>query len=112
MSKKKKETWYTARCHFRSYVRGKTKLNAPLWQESFFLVSAISRKHAQRKAKKLAGRRRQSYENFAGDVVVWRLAKIIDVFEMKDRDFREGTELYSQYFAPRNLRGPISQPKR
>src|SRR5580704_15993484 len=102
MRKKKKPVWYTARVHFRSDVQGKKTFKAHLWKESFFLVWAISRKHAERRAKQLARRTKHTYTNFAGDVVTWRFAKLIDVHELPEKDFREGTEVYSGFFAHPN----------
>jgi len=99
MRRTKKPVWYTARCHFRSDTQGNRKFKAQLWEESFFLVRAISRKHAERRAKELARKKRRTYTNFAGDVVTWRFAKLIDVHPLKDTEFREGTEVYAGFFA-------------
>lgn len=112
MRKKKKPVWYTARVHFRSDVQGKKKYNTHLWKESFFLVWAISKKHAERKAKQLARRSKHTYTKFAGDVVTWRFAEFIDAHELAEKDFREGSEVYSGFFAhphPPRLAKPRSK---
>jgi hypothetical protein len=46
--------------------------------------------------------RKHTYTNFAGDVITWRFAKLIDVYELGVRDFREGTEVYAGFFAHPN----------
>jgi hypothetical protein len=102
MRRTKKPSWYTARCHFRSDTPGKRKFKAQLWEESFFLVRAISRKHAERRATELARKRKRTYTNFAGDVVTWRFADLIDVHPVADMEFREGTQVYSGFFAHKN----------
>jgi|SRR5580704_16044062 hypothetical protein len=102
MRKKKKPVWYTARVHFRSDIQSKKKYKTHLWKESFFLVWAISRKHAERRAKQLARRSKHTYTNFAGDVITWRFAALLDVHELAATDFREGTEVYASFFAHPN----------
>jgi hypothetical protein len=94
-----KLSWFTARCHFKSEVGSKRKDGARLWEEQFFLVRAMSKKHAERKAKHLARRKQHSYKNFAGETVSWKFAEVIDVYEMIASRFGDGTEVYSRFFS-------------
>jgi hypothetical protein len=110
MRKKKKPSWYTVVCHFRSFTEGKPKDKTQLWEETFVLVSAISRKHAARKATRLARKRRRSYSNFAG-VVTWRFAEVTDVCALTAREFGEGTEVYSRFFGRKRPLSRLAQSK-
>lgn len=96
---KKKLSWYSARCHFKSEIRSKRDYGTHLWEEAFFLVHAMSKKHAQRKARHLAQKKKRIYENFAGDIVTWRFAGVIDVCALKATKFGDGTEVYSRFFS-------------
>jgi uncharacterized protein DUF4288 len=95
----KKLSWYTARCHFRSEVESKRKVGTHLWEEAFFLIHALSKKDAERKAKQLGQGRKRTYENFAGDKISWRFAAVIDVSALAASSFRDGTEVYSRFFS-------------
>jgi hypothetical protein len=98
-TKAKKVSWYTARCHFRSEIQSKHKYETHLWEEAFFLVHAVSKKDAGRKAKHLAQKKKRTYENFAGDIISWRFAGVIDVCALTTRTFGDGTEVYSRFFS-------------
>lgn len=98
-SNAKKLSWYTARCHFKSEVENKRKFGVHLWEEAFFLVRAMSKKHAERKAKHLAQRKKRTYKNFAGDTISWKFAGVIDVCELTADKFGDGTEVYSRFFS-------------
>nr|HEV7954203.1 DUF4288 domain-containing protein [Candidatus Acidoferrales bacterium] len=94
-----KLSWFTARCHFKSEVEGKHKDRMHLWQEAFFLVHASSKKDAGQKAKHLARGKKHTYKNFAGDIIVWKFAGVIDVCALEARNFGDGTEVYSRFFS-------------
>ena len=98
-AKPKKLSWYAARCHFKSEIESKRKYRTHLWEEAFFLVYAMSKKHAERKAKHLAQRKKRTYKNFAGDVVTWRFAGVIDVCALTATSFHEGSEVYWRFFS-------------
>jgi hypothetical protein len=98
-AKAKKLSWYTARCNFRSEIKSKRDSGAHLWEEAFFLVHAISKKHAERKAKHLAQRKKRTYQNFAGDIISWRFERIVDVCALAAKSFHDGTEVYSRFFS-------------
>jgi Domain of unknown function (DUF4288) len=100
-AKPAKLSWYTARCHFRSEITGKRKYGTQLWEESFFLVHATSKKHAERRAKQLAQREQVKYKNFAGEIVSWKFATLIDVRELIASRLGDGTEVYSRFFSRR-----------
>jgi hypothetical protein len=100
-TKPTKLSWFTARCHFKSEVGSAQKYGTQLWEEQFFLVRAMSKKHAERKAKQLARRKQHSYKNFAGETVSWKFAEVIDVYEMIASRFGDGTEVYSRFFSRR-----------
>jgi Domain of unknown function (DUF4288) len=92
-------SWYTARCHFKSEIESKRKYSTHLWEEAFFLVHAMSKKHAERKAKHLAQRKKRTYQNFAGDTISWKFAGVIDVRALAASKFGEGAEVYSRFFS-------------
>jgi len=98
-SKPKKLSWYTARCHFMSEIQSKRNYGTHLWEEAFFLLHAMSKKHAERKARHLAQSKKRTYENFAGDMVSWRFGGVIDVCALEARKFGDGTEVYSRFFS-------------
>ena len=98
-TKPKKLSWYTARCHFKSEVESKPKYGAHLWEEAFFLVHAMSKKHAERKAKNPAQRKKRTYQNFAGDTISWKFAGVIDVCALTASKFDDGAEVYSRFFS-------------
>ena len=95
----KRFSWYTARCHFKSEIRSKRDSGTHLWEEAFFLVRALSKKDAERKAKHRAQRKKRIYENFAGDIISWNFAGVIDVCALKATNFGDGTEVYCRYFS-------------
>jgi len=94
-----KLSWFTARCHFKSEVGSKRTNDAHLWEEAFFLVRAMSKKHAERKATHLAQRKKRTYQNFAGDTISWKFAGVIDVCELSAGEFGDGSEVYSRFFS-------------
>jgi hypothetical protein len=98
-TKPKKLSWYTARCHFKSEVENKRTYGTHLWEEAFFLVRAMSKKHAERKARHLAQRKKLTYKNFAGDTISWKFAGVIDVCALSAGKFGDGTEVYSRFFS-------------
>jgi hypothetical protein len=98
-SKQKKLSWYTARCHFKSDVESKRNYGAHLWEEAFFLLHAMSKKDAQRKAKHIAQRKKRTYQNFAGDTISWKFVGVIDVCALTASKFGDGAEVYSRLFS-------------
>jgi|SRR5580704_18324875 hypothetical protein len=98
-TKPTKLSWYTARCHFRSEVHSKHAYGTHLWEEAFILVHAMSKKHAERKAKHLAQRKKRTYKNFAGDVVAWRFAGVVDLCALTASSFGDGAEVYARFFS-------------
>jgi hypothetical protein len=94
-----KLSWFTVRCHFKSEIEGKHKNGTHLWQEAFFLVHALSKKDAEQKAKHLAQSKKHTYKNFAGDVIVWKFAGVIDICALEAHSFSDGTEVYSRFFS-------------
>src|ERR1019366_4237170 len=96
-AKPKKLSWYAARCHFKSEIESKRNYGTHLWEEAFFLVHAMSKKHAERKAKHLAQRKKRTYQNFAGDTISWKFAGVIDVCALSAGKFGDGTEVYSRF---------------
>ena len=94
-----KLSWFTARCHFKSEIEGHRKDGTRLWQEAFFLVSALSKKDAGQKAEHLAQGKKHTYKNFAGDIIVWKFAGVIDVCALEAHSFGDGTEVYSRFFS-------------
>jgi Domain of unknown function (DUF4288) len=98
-TKPTKLSWYSARCHFKSEVENKRKNDARLWEEAFFLIHAMSKKHAERKATHLAQRKKRTYQNFARDTISWKFAGVIDVCALTATKFGDGTEVYSRFFS-------------
>jgi hypothetical protein len=98
-SKAAKLSWFTARCHFKSEIEGKHKDRMQLWQEAFFLVHALNKKDAELKAKHLAQSKKHTYKNFAGEIVTWKFAGVIDVCALEAHSFGDGTEVYSRFFS-------------
>jgi|ERR1700679_308092 hypothetical protein len=98
-SKAKKLSWFTARCHFKSEIEGQRKNGMHLWHEAFFLVHALSKKDAEQKAKHFGQSKKHTYKNFAGDIIVWKFAGVIDVCALEAHGFGDGTEVYSRFFS-------------
>src|SRR5579864_5255614 len=97
--KPKKLLWYSARCHFKSEIESKRNYGTHLWEEAFFLLHAMSKKHAERKAKRIARRKKRTYKNFAGDTISWTFAGVIDICGLTATKFGDGTEVYSRFFS-------------
>ncbi|MFD8638481.1 DUF4288 domain-containing protein, partial [Streptomyces sp. NPDC059656] len=55
--------------------------HAPLYQESFVLLTAADEARAREKAEVHGKSLETSYENEAGELITWRLRHVVDVGE-------------------------------
>ncbi|HSA49661.1 MAG TPA: DUF4288 domain-containing protein [Yinghuangia sp.] len=71
---------------------------APLYQESFVLLTAGSAREARAKARRHGLAVETTYENEAGEPVTWSLKQVVDVAEVLDADLGDGADLYARHF--------------
>lgn len=71
---------------------------APLYEESFVLLTAISEEEAAEKAREYGKQQEISYYNENQELVTWRLKHVVEVKAVEDATFDDGSELYSRFF--------------
>ncbi|MFF3619333.1 DUF4288 domain-containing protein [Streptomyces sp. NPDC002467] len=72
--------------------------HAPLYQESFVLLTAADEARAREKAEVHGKGLETSYENEAGELITWRPRHVVDVGEVLDERLTDGSELYARHF--------------
>ncbi|MFI1799046.1 DUF4288 domain-containing protein [Streptomyces sp. NPDC020379] len=72
--------------------------HTPLYQESFVLLTAEDEARAREKAEAHGKGLETSYENEAGELIIWRLRHVVDVSEVLDERLADGSELYARHF--------------
>ena len=91
-------SWYTAKCRFRSIHTGEEPPHETVGEYRFFLLKADNEEGARDKAQIISKRKEHSYKNKYGATVSWCFESVVDVKEVIDGGFVEGTEIYSEYF--------------
>jgi len=70
----------------------------PLYDESFVLIEADSIDAAAQRALELGNAGDTSFENEAGETIVWKLKHVVDVADAVDAELTDGATLYSRHF--------------
>ncbi|MCX2733315.1 DUF4288 domain-containing protein [Saccharopolyspora sp. NFXS83] len=69
-----------------------------LYEESFVLVKAESDEEAKEKAVGYGKQQAASYHNEDGELITWKFKELIEVKQVEDATFDDGSELYSRFF--------------
>lgn len=69
-----------------------------LFEESFTLLTASGEEEARVKALALGTNREHSYRNENGELITWKLDRVVDVCLAVDDEITDGAELYSRHF--------------
>lgn len=69
-----------------------------LYEECFMLIKATSLDEARGKALELTKQQECNYKNEAGSTITWSLKHIVDVADVLNEGFEDGTELYARHF--------------
>lgn len=69
-----------------------------LYEESFVLVKAESAAEAKEKATDYGKQQATSYHNEDGELITWKFKEIVEVKQVEDATFDDGSELYSRFF--------------
>ncbi|RCW40036.1 uncharacterized protein DUF4288 [Halopolyspora algeriensis] len=75
----------------------------PLYEESFVLLTAESEDEAREKAREYGKQHEVSYSDENHRLVSWKLKHVLEVKQVEDATFDDGSELYSRIF--RNYSG-------
>lgn len=70
----------------------------PLYEESFVLVKAESDEEAREKATSCGKQQETSYEDEHHQLITWKLKTVVEVKQIEDATFDDGSELYSRFF--------------
>lgn len=68
-----------------------------LFEESIILVKANSLEEAHKLGEKLAIQSELTYDNVYEEQVTWKFRKVLHVFELDDKPFETGKELYARF---------------
>lgn len=71
---------------------------APLYRESFVLLTARSEDEARSRARAHGESLETSYRNERGEPVTWTFRQLVDVAEVPDDRLGDGAELYTRHF--------------
>jgi hypothetical protein len=71
---------------------------APLYEESFVLIKAESQQEAREKAIEYGKQHETSYLDEEHRLITWKLKRLVEVKQLEDATFDDGTELYSRFF--------------
>lgn len=72
--------------------------HTPLYEESFVLLKAESDAEATEKAASYGKQQETSYEDEKHQLVSWKLKQVVEVKQIEDATFDDGSELYSRFF--------------
>ncbi|MFS0574134.1 DUF4288 domain-containing protein [Sporosarcina sp. 179-K 3D1 HS] len=97
-------TWFTVALLYESVHEGQPEHidedydgTTKTYEESHILVKATSTEEACALGLQLGKNHEQTYENQYGEIVHWKLVKVLDCFELLDDDIAVGMEVYSRY---------------
>ena len=98
--------WYSVRLLIRCTGKGQPKL-VPLYEDRIVLVRSKSHEGAQEKARRIVGKREAPYRNALGNMVHWRVSKIVESVELfeneADKDgFKDGAQVYWRFIRSSN----------
>ncbi|MFK0044141.1 DUF4288 domain-containing protein [Streptomyces sp. NPDC090741] len=71
---------------------------APLYRESFVLLTARTEDEARSKARAHGEGLETSYRNEKGELITWTFRQLVDVAEVPDDSLGDGAELYTRHF--------------
>ncbi|MFI6144691.1 DUF4288 domain-containing protein [Streptomyces sp. NPDC051109] len=71
---------------------------APLYRESFVLLTARTEDEARSKARAHGEGLETSYRNERGELITWTFRQLVDVAELPAERLGDGTELYTRHF--------------
>ncbi len=89
---RKPKKWFGANVLFQFAEGGKKRRQA--YEEIVFLVSADGERNAKRKALRIAKEQQKTYLDENGNTVRYTLVRLLDLAELLDSQFRDGTEVY------------------
>jgi hypothetical protein len=87
--------WFVAEAIFQARVSTGATEDCPVTEKLLFLVRAVDHQTALEKAQALARAKEHAYSNEQGHRVSWTYVQIVEVTEMIDQQFEEGSELKS-----------------
>lgn len=70
----------------------------PLYEESFVLIRAVCEDEARAKAHAHGQAQATRYRNERGDLIAWRLRRVVDVAPVLDDALGDGAQLYARHF--------------
>ncbi|WP_406186919.1 DUF4288 domain-containing protein [Streptomyces sp. NBC_01006] len=71
---------------------------APLYRESFVLLTARTEDEARSKARAHGEGLETSYRNEKGELITWTFRQLVDVAEVPDDRLGDGADLYTRHF--------------
>ncbi|MFI6003377.1 DUF4288 domain-containing protein [Streptomyces sp. NPDC051366] len=71
---------------------------APLYRESFVLLSARTEDEARSKAQAHGEALETSYRNEKGELITWTFRQLVDVAEVPEDPLGDGAEIYTRHF--------------
>ncbi|MEV6734891.1 MULTISPECIES: DUF4288 domain-containing protein [unclassified Streptomyces] len=71
---------------------------APLYRESFVLLSARTEDEARSKAQAHGEALETSYRNEKGERITWTFRQLVDVAEVPEDPLGDGAEIYTRHF--------------
>jgi hypothetical protein len=83
---------------------GNSPASEDLYEESVLLVRATDLETAAGRGAQLAEALRCEYDNVHGEVVSWRVERVLDPCEIGDDEPADGTEVYSRFYYLRDGR--------
>jgi hypothetical protein len=87
--------WFVAEAVFQAVVSTGTTDVRPVTEKLLFLVRATDHASASTRAEAVARAKEHSYRNEQGQQVTWTYVQLVELTEMIDQQFEEGTELKS-----------------
>lgn len=88
--------WFVAEAVFQATVHTEKADVRPVSENLLFLVKAVDHPSAVSRAETLARAKEHSYKNEKGQLVSWTFVRLVEVTEMIDQEFEEGSELKSR----------------
>lgn len=101
-----KATWYGIVATYKAKHAGVTR-KRHLRERLTFVVRAADADEARIVAESVARDKEHEYVAAGGDTVRWEFREIEDIVSILDEEFRDGTEVYWQFFEKVDKAHPV-----
>ncbi|MNC25878.1 hypothetical protein D3C75_739860 [compost metagenome] len=98
IDQRERVSWYSAQLLFKSEVTNDpNNYDTDTYEESIILTKARSTEEAFEIGCKIGKENEHGYTNMNNGEVFWRFIKVIDVFDISEKELDSGAEIFSRF---------------